>query len=127
MTDDPSAAFVTSGRTHPAAMTTPTEAQTRETVRVALVDLLTVGQHHHAASHTTLSAVGDTRRSMADRLVQDAQWLRSLSEALTAVTGAFVAGRTPRDGLAELAAVALCWLDTIPGPRQPDPDTEPAA
>ncbi|HEX6405145.1 MAG TPA: hypothetical protein VF003_18630 [Pseudonocardiaceae bacterium] len=107
-------------------MTTSTEALTRETIRVALVELLTVGQHHNAASHTTLSAVGDTRRSMADRFVHDDQRLRALSGALTAVTKAFVAEQTPRDGLAELAAIALGWLDTIPGPRQPDPDTKPA-
>jgi hypothetical protein len=131
MTDDPSAAFVTSGRTH-LAMTTPTEALTREAVRAALVELLTVGQHHNAASPATLTVVGSTRRTRADRVPHGGHRLKDLNHALNAVAKAFVALRTPnshttalREGLTELAAVALSWLDTITDPPQPDPDTEP--
>jgi len=132
MTDDPSAAFVTPERTHP-AMTTPTDTLTRDAVRIALVDLLTIGQHHHAGTPATLTAVGDTRRALADRFPQDDQRLVSLRQALGAVSAALIAVPQPRrpdaaglrDGLTELAAVALGWLDTLPDLPQPDSDTKP--
>lgn len=132
MTDDPSAAFVTPERTRP-AMTTPTDPLTSEAVRTALVDLLTIGQHHHAGTPATLTAVGDTRRSLAHRLTLDDQRLTALNDALSAVSEALLVVPPPRrpdtaalrDGLTELAAVALGWLDTLPGRPQPNPDTEP--
>lgn len=136
MTDDPSKAFVTSGRTHH-TMPTPTNTLTRDTVRAALVELLTIGQHHHAATPATLTAVGDTRQALdtqhgnqhpADHSVDDHQRLAALSQALATVGGALIAVPQPRrpdtsglhDGLTELAAVALGWLDALPNPSHPN-------
>lgn len=132
MTDDPSAAFVTHERTHP-TMSALTDSLTSETVRVALVELLTVGQHHHAASHATLNAVGDSRRARGDRVVDEDQRFKALDRSLGAVARALIVALQPpgsdtaalRDALSELAATALGWLDTIPAPRQPDRDTDP--
>ena len=129
MTDDPSAAFVTPENNHP-AMTTPTDTVTRDAVRAALVDLLTIGQHHHAATPTTLTAVGHTRRALAHHhdthnpTAHPDQRLAALTQALDAVNDALIVIPHPRhpdttdlrDGLTELAALALGWLDTLPDP-----------
>lgn len=136
MTDDPSAAFVTPGRTHP-TMPTSADSVTWEAVRVALVDLLTIGQHHQAATLATLAAVGDTRHALANQhgmhdpaahFAPDDRRLAALTQALDAVGGALIVVPQPRrpdtaglrDGLAELAAVALGWLDALPDPEPDD-------
>jgi hypothetical protein len=129
MTDDPSAALVTPKNNHP-AMTTPPDTVTRDAVRAALVDLLTIGQHHHAATPATLTAVGHTRRALTHHhnpAVHDDhedQRLAALTQALDAVNDALIVIPHPRhpettelrDGLTELAALALGWLDTLPDP-----------
>ena len=134
MTDDPCAAFVTPGRTHP---TMPTGIVTCDAVRAALVDLLTIGQHHHAATSATLSAVGDTRRALSHQhgtqdptahYAHDHRRLTALTHALDAVNGALAVGTQPRqpdaaglrNRLTELAALALGWLDTLTDPSHPD-------
>jgi hypothetical protein len=123
MTDDPCAAFVTPGRTHP---TMTTNIVTCDAVRAALVDLLTIGQHHHAATPGTLSAIGDTRRALSHQHgTQDPT--AHYAQALDAVNGALAVVPQPRQpdaaglrhGLTELAAVALGWLDTL-DPSHPD-------
>lgn len=136
MTDDPSKAFVTPGRTHH-TMPTPTNTLTRDVIRAALVELLTIGQHHHAGTPTTLTAIGNTRRALATQhgiqnpaahSADDHQRLAALSQALATVGGAVIAVPHPRrpdtaglhDGLTELAAVTLGWLDTLPNPSHPD-------
>lgn len=140
MTDDPNAAFVTPGRTH---LSMTTDALTRDTVRAALVELLTIGQHHDAANLTTLSAVGNTRRALAHQhgthdptapFALDDQRLAALNHALETVNRTPITLPPPqrpdtaglRDGLSELAAIALSWLDTLPVPRRPDPEAEPS-
>jgi hypothetical protein len=140
------------GRTHP-TMTTPTtsaeisaDAVSWSAVRAALVGLLTTGQHHHAATPATLTAVGYTRAALADRDDDTAhcavscacppEWrLTALTAALGVISDALLSAtpRHPLDtaqlrtGLAELAAIALGWLDTlpdhpIPRPLHDDPD-----
>jgi hypothetical protein len=142
MTDDPTAAFVTPARTHP-TMTAPTDTLTCDTVRAALVDLLTIGQHHHAATPATLTAVGDTRRALAQQhetqdptthIAHDYRRLTALADALDVVSGALAVIPQPRfpddaglrDGLTELAAVALGWLDVLPNQAKSNPDNEPS-
>lgn len=132
MTDDPSKAYVTPERTHHAM----TDTLTRDAVRDALVELLTIGQHHHAATHPTLTAVGHTRQALAVQhgnqhpaahSTDDHQRLAALSQALATVGGALIAVPHPRrpdttglrNGLTELAAVALGWLDTLSDPPRP--------
>jgi hypothetical protein len=80
----------------------------------------------------TLTAVGDARAALADRHGADdpaasracPEWrLTALTTALSVISGALFSA-TPwqppdtaalRTGLAELAAIALGWLDTLPG------------
>jgi uncharacterized protein YejL (UPF0352 family) len=136
MTDDPSKAFVTPGRNHP-VMTTPSDTVTCEAVRVALIDLLTIGQHHHAATAASLTAVGNTRHALVNQhgtqdptahLAPDNRRLTALTQAMGAVSSALITVSQPRrpdatglrDGLAELAAVALGWLDVLPDPNPDD-------
>jgi len=100
-------------------------------VRVALVDLLTIGQHHQAGTPATLAAVGATRRALANQhgtqdpaahFAADDRRLAALTQALGAVGAALIVIPQPRhphdaglrDGLTELAAVALGWLDALP-------------
>lgn len=123
MTDDPNAAYVPAGKNHP-TMTVHTDTITSETVRAALIELLTLGQHHHAATHTTLTAIGDTRRTLAPS-ADDNQRLAALSQALATVGGALITVPHPRhpdttglrEGLTEMAAITLGWLDTLPEPH----------
>jgi hypothetical protein len=136
MTDDPNAAFIPHERNHP-TMATPTDTLTSDTVRAALIELLTIGQHHHAATHTTLTAVGDTRRTLAAlhdthhptaQFADDNQRIGALAHALDMVGDALNATLHPqhpdtaelRDGLTELAALTLDWLDALTDPPQPD-------
>jgi len=102
-------------------------------VRAALVELLTTGQHHHAATPATLAAIGATRaaldqthgtRDPAARYAPPERRLVALTAALGAI-GTALADADPwnhlnttilRAGLCDLAAVALGWLDTLPTP-----------
>jgi hypothetical protein len=113
-------------------MTTPTNADavTREAVRAALIELLTTtDQHHHAATRATLTAVGDTRRVLAElhrahdpaaRHAPDHDRHAALSSALGDIGRALLTTHPHPDptrlraGLTVLAAVALGWLDTLP-------------
>ena len=121
-------------------MTTPT--LDTAAVRAALVELLTTGHHHHAATPATLAAVGATRtaldqthrtRDPAARYAPPERRLTALATALGAV-GTALGDPDPwnqlnttilRAGLCDLAAVALGWLDTLPTPpNSADPDSE---
>jgi NTP pyrophosphatase (non-canonical NTP hydrolase) len=123
-----------------------TAAVTRGAVRAALVDLLTTGQHHHAATEATLTAVGDARAALAgqhgsaDPAASCAapEWrLTTLIVALGFISSALfntTEWQPPdtaqlRTGLTELAAITLGWLDAlakpprrIPVPGDPDDD-----
>ena len=106
-------------------------------IRAALVELLTTGQHHHAATPATLAAIGATRtaldqthgtRDPAARYAPPEQRLVALTAALGAI-GTALADANPwnqlnttilRTGLCDLAAVALGWLDTLPTPTTSD-------
>ena len=107
---------------------------TRQAVHTALVELLTTGQHHHAATPATLTAVGEARQSLATLThdpaapgTREAHRLAALTRALGDLGAALFAtptGRRPdparlHPALGELAAVALGWLDILP---EPDPD-----
>jgi hypothetical protein len=111
-----------------------------DAVRVALVELLTTGQHHHAATPTTLAAVGHTRRGLATRhpahdpaghFAYDHDRHAALSSALGDITTALLTARYHRHpdptrlraGLSALAAIALGWLDILPTP--PGENTDP--
>jgi hypothetical protein len=133
----PTTAPTPPGRTHP-TMTTPTtsaDTVTWSAVRAALVGLLTTGQHHHAATPATLTAVGDTRAALADRdFIADPpeRRLSALTVAL-GVTGDALLSAPPwqppdtaqlRTGLTELAAIALEWLDTMPDHPLPLPQPD---
>jgi hypothetical protein len=108
---------------------------TRDTVRTALLELLTTGPNHHAAQAATLDAVGAARRTLAThrttpnpcaRTARDKTRQAALSCALTDVL--LTAPRDPaalRAALAELAAVALGWLDALPDTPDAEPDAEP--
>jgi hypothetical protein len=112
-----------------------------DAVRVALVELLTTGQHHYAATPPTLATVGQARRELAARHHGDDPAARhapfftrhaALSSALGDVGAALLTAgphRLPdpaivRAGLSVLAAVALSWLDILPTPpgHNTDPD-----
>jgi hypothetical protein len=119
-------------------MSTTPDALTRQAVHTALVELLTTGQHHHAVTPATLAAVGDTRRTLAAEHgshdparagAGDEHRLAALTNSLGQIGSAlFYAsslGEWPDpvrlySALAELAAVALGWLDALP-----DPPAEP--
>ncbi|MGB6164408.1 MAG: hypothetical protein WCF33_13570 [Pseudonocardiaceae bacterium] len=119
-------------------MTTTTGAPTRETVRVALIELLNTSEHPDTASADTLAAVADTRRDLAALHGPDDPTAHhaperdrhaALSSALGDIGKALLAARYDRyrstdpwqlrAGLTVLAAVALGWLDTLP--QHPDP------
>jgi hypothetical protein len=110
-----------------------------DAVRTALIDLLTTGQHHDAATTTTLRAVGATRsallelhqRSRHNPVAHHAQAddrHAALSSALGDIARTLLADRRHdystelRAGLTTLAAVALAWLDTLPHPTPDDED-----
>ncbi|MGH2803330.1 MAG: hypothetical protein ACRDL4_09845 [Thermoleophilaceae bacterium] len=117
-----------------------TPIATRDAVHAALVELLTTGQHHHAATPHTLTAVGDTRRTLAaeygtsDPAGAHASHDRRLAALTRALGGLGVALFTATSAeyrrqpdparmhaaLTELAAITLGWLDTLPT-HQPDP------
>jgi hypothetical protein len=117
-----------------------------DAVRVALVELLTTGQHHHAATPSTLTTIGQARRELAalhrahdpaGYFAHDQDRHAALSSALGDI-GAALFGARPhrhpdparlRAGLGVLAAVALGWLDALPTPDPPreDPDDGPYA
>jgi hypothetical protein len=123
-----------------------TDAVRPDLVCQALVELLTIGQHHHAATSATLTTVGVTRRALAAQHgISDPtnpwsspEWrLAALTKALGMVAdevftptapGSQPSAHLPR-GLAELAAVALGWLDALPTltpvTDAADPDDEP--
>ena len=102
---------------------------TPDGVRVALLELLGTGRHHHAATPATLATVGQARQSLGIRLGADdptaahtgehrrlAALTRALGEVSTALFTAWLADATPdsltlRAPLADLAALALGWLD----------------
>ena len=116
--------------------TMTTTAPDTAAIRAALVELLTTGQHHHAATPATLAAVGATRtaldqthrtRDPAARYAPPERRLTALATALGAV-GTALGDPDPwnqlnitilRAGLCDLAAVALGWLDTLPIPTTP--------
>jgi hypothetical protein len=102
-----------------------------DAVRTALIDLLTTGQHHDAASAATLRAVGTTRTHLVElhqhsrhnpvaRHAQAEDRHAALSSALGDIARTLLADRrhdhcTPlRAALTTLAAIALAWLDTLP-------------
>jgi ferric-dicitrate binding protein FerR (iron transport regulator) len=105
-------------------------------VRAALVELLTTGQHHHAATPATLAAIGATRSALAEThhthdpsasCAPPERRLAALAAALGA-TGAALFAAAPwqpldtaalRTGLCELAGIALGWLDALPTPTNP--------
>jgi hypothetical protein len=108
-----------------------------DAVRTALIDLLTTGQHHDAATTATLRAVGTTRTHLAAlhqhsrhnpiaRYAQPEDRHAALSSALGVIAGTLLADRGPnhatplRASLTTLAAVALAWLDTLPHPNPAD-------
>ncbi|MGH4020514.1 MAG: hypothetical protein ACRDT0_15015 [Pseudonocardiaceae bacterium] len=122
-------------------MTTTTTTPTSVDVRAALLELLTTGQHHRAATPATLAAVGDTRATLAtehgdhdptgtwaphpDRLAALATALGELGAALAGCRGR---NRRPdparlHPALTALAAVALGWLDALA--YQTDDDESP--
>jgi hypothetical protein len=108
-----------------------------DTVRAALIDLLTTGQHHDAATTATLRAVGATRSALVElhqfsrhnpvrrhALADDRH--AALSSALGDIARTLLADRRHaystelRAGLTTLAAVTLAWLDTLPHPDDGD-------
>jgi hypothetical protein len=112
-----------------------------DAVRIALIDLLTTGQHHDAATTATLRAIGTTRTHLAAlhqhnrhnpiaRYAQSEDRHAALSSALGDTARALLAEQPFPDitllraGLTTLAAVALAWLDTLPHPNPADPDDE---
>jgi hypothetical protein len=118
--------------THPTTTNAPEGNPTMTTtvtdtaaVRAALVELLTIGQHHHAATRTALA----TKHPHADYdptavFAAPERRLVTLAAALGTV-GAALADTDPynqlnitilRAGLCDLAAVTLSWLDTLPTP-----------
>jgi hypothetical protein len=98
-----------------------------EAVRGALLELLTIGQYHDAATPATLRAVGATRTALAkldprsrhNPVASDAHNLArhvALKNALADTVGAlYLLPDTThlRVGLSTLAAVALAWLDAL--------------
>jgi hypothetical protein len=111
-----------------------------DAVRTALVDLLTTGQHHDAATPATLTAIGAARRALAElhgawnpasRCAHDEDRHVALSSALGDIARALLTarpGHVPdptelRAGLTTLTAVALAWLDTLPAPN-PEPNDD---
>jgi hypothetical protein len=108
-----------------------------EAVRTALIDLLTTGEHHDAASVATLRAVASTRASLAQHTGRHRPVARyalaedrhtALSSALGDVAHALCTERPIPDydqlyaGLTTLAAVALAWLDALPHPEDEEDD-----
>jgi hypothetical protein len=111
---------------------TPTDTATRQAVHAALVELLTTGQHHHAATPDTLAAVGDTRRTLAAEHgshdparagASDEHRLAALTNSVGQIGSALFSANSLGEwpdpvrlyrALAELAAVALGWLDALP-------------
>ncbi|MGH3718324.1 MAG: hypothetical protein ACRDRI_05660 [Pseudonocardiaceae bacterium] len=105
---------------------TTTDPVTRDTVRTALIELLSTGYHRDTASAVTLAAVADTRErldtshgggSPASRHAPSHDRHAALSSALGDISGALlVAARHDPDPTrlrAGLTAVALAWLDTL--------------
>jgi hypothetical protein len=107
-----------------------------EAVRTALIDLLTTGPHHDAATTATLRAVAATRTRLAQHTGRNRPVARyalaedrhtALSSALGDIAHALRTERPIPDypqlytGLSTLAAVALAWLDALP-----HPDDDPA-
>ena len=116
-----------------------------DAVRVALIELLTTGQHHHAATPTTLATIDQARQELAalhrahdpaGRYAYDQDRPTALSSALGDI-GAALFGARPhrrpdparqRAGLGVRAAIALGWLDALPHPDDHDsPDDGPNA
>jgi hypothetical protein len=110
-----------------------------DAVRTALIDLLTTGQHHNAATTATLRAVGATRTALVElhqcsrrnpvahyASVEDRH--AALSSALGDTARALLVEHSFPDttllwaGLTTLAAVALAWLDTLPHPNPVEDD-----
>ena len=128
-------------------MTATTEDTIRipvcDAVRTALIELLTTGQHHHAATPTTLTQVGHARRTLAElhpthnpagHYAGNPDRHAALSSALGDIARALLSAHPRREpdttqlraGLTVLAAVALAWLDTLPTPNEhDDPDPYP--
>ena len=119
--------------------TTPPEL-TRQAVQAALIELLTTGPHHHAATPATLATVGQARLAaehqhsttdLSARCASDDRRLAALTRALGRIAAALLTPGTwdrpdparLRPELADLAAVALAWLDTLPA--HPDPSDGP--
>jgi hypothetical protein len=117
-----------------------------DAVRVALIELLTTGQHHHAATPTTLATIGQARQELAalhrahdpaGYFAHDHDRHTALSSALGDIGTALLTARPHnhpdpahlRTGLSVLAALALGWLDALPTPDPPhqDPDDGPNA
>jgi hypothetical protein len=126
-------------------MTTTTEDTIRipicDAVRTALLDLLTTGQHHDAATPATLTAIGRARRTLtkvhgtqnpASRYADDEDRHLALSSALGDIASALLTARPShvpdptelRAGLTTLTAVALAWLDTLPTPPRDNDDPD---
>lgn len=122
-------------------MTTTTTAEDTiripicDAVRTALVELLTTGQHHHAATPTTLTQVGRARQTLDElhrtrnpvsRYATDEDRHVALSSALGDIAHALLTARPShapdptelRAGLTTLTAIALAWLDTLPAPTE---------
>jgi hypothetical protein len=125
---------------------TTTGAPIRETVRLALIELLSTGEHPGAATPATLTAIADTRHDLAAlhglnnpaaHYAPESDRHAALSSALGDIGKALLTTRHHRytdawrlrAGLTVLAAIALAWLDTLPhlNPHEPDdrPDAEP--
>jgi len=113
-------------------MTTTDTPATSDAVRAALLDLLSTGQHHHAATPATLTAVGQVRQALATGRTRDSagRWgypdrlaalAVALGEVATALDGCHAQSRHPdptqlHSALTGLAALALGWLDATPPP-----------
>jgi hypothetical protein len=121
--------------------TDPTSTPTRETVRLALIELLNTGEHPGAATPATLAAVADTRRDLtalhgphdpAAHHAPERDRHAALSSALGDIGKALLTAHHHHDhhtdpwrlraGLTVLTAVALGWLDTLPHTDDPEPD-----
>jgi hypothetical protein len=118
-----------------------------EAVRTTLVELLTLGQHHYAATPRTLTLIGNARRNLAQHYgaahnpaglcATDHERLTALGTGMGDLATTLHINPPPyspdptelRASLSFLAAVALGWLDTLPSPPQSFPtpqDTSPA-